>query len=66
MSVEVKQKQQRGESLGKVMQMKYQKPILVAKSQPQRSFVAGCPEKTTGGEGNYCNGTSHKKCEIAR
>ena len=46
--------------------MKYQKPVLVAKSQPQRSFVAGCPEKTTGGEGSYCNGTSHKKCEIAK
>jgi len=46
--------------------MAYKKPQIVAKSLPQRSFVAGCPEKTTGGEGTYCNGSSHKKCEIAR
>ena len=36
--------------------MAYSKPKTVAKSAPKRSFVAGCPEKGTGG--GVC-----KRCE---
>ena len=60
MSAEVKQKQQRGESLGKEPEMAYKKPKLVAKTSPQQSFVAGCPAKT-----NVC-GSECKKCERTR
>ena len=48
--------------------MKYQKPQVVAKSAPQRSFVAGCPTHdssksgSTGPSGHKCVSS----CEIAR
>lgn len=29
--------------------MDYKKPALVAKSEPKRTFVAGCPAKAIGG-----------------
>lgn len=57
MSVEVKQKQQSGESLRKEPEMAYKKPKLVAKSAPKRSYVAGCPEK-----GRVC-GSECRRCE---
>lgn len=45
--------------------MDYKKPVMLAKSEPKRTFVAGCPTKDRGGSGSYC-GTSAKKCEIAK
>ena len=36
--------------------MAYKKPQIVAKSAPQRSFVAGCPAKNTGGGWTGCRG----------
>ena len=36
--------------------MNYKNPTMVAKSEPKRTFVAGCPEKGTGA--CWC-----KKCE---
>ena len=47
MSVEVKQKQQRGDSLGKEPEMAYKKPEVVAKSEAKQTFVAGCPSNNT-------------------
>jgi hypothetical protein len=44
MSVEVKQKQQRGDSLGKEPEMAYKKPEVVAKSSAKQSFAAECPK----------------------
>lgn len=28
--------------------MNYKKPVMLAKSEPKRTFVAGCPVKNTG------------------
>lgn len=41
--------------------MKYQKPQVVAKSAAKKSFVAGCPTKTTVTTG--CSGLN-RKCEV--
>lgn len=40
--------------------MAYKKPQIVAKSAPQRSFVAGCPEQKKS-YGIFCN----KSCQQA-
>lgn len=37
--------------------MNYKKPTMIAKSEPKRTFVAGCPEK-----GAYTSYECHK-CE---
>ena len=39
--------------------MAYKKPRIVAKCAPKRSFVAGCPAKTS--YGIFCN----KSCQAA-
>ena len=53
-------KQKRVKRLGKEPEMAYKKPILVTKSAPKRSFVAGCPPKQVGSGGRLC-----KECAYA-
>lgn len=40
--------------------MDYKKPVMLAKSEPKRTFVAGCPEKNAG------SNSSCKNCERTR
>lgn len=44
--------------------MNYKKPVMLAKSEPKRTFVAGCPAIER--KGACGGGTTAAKCELAK